>query len=179
MICGRPDLGEEYLCQMLDSGQHGHAGTVNPIVRVLAVIRYPRQRAIYWPEVVSEVSPVRGCICRLPFLRPWPRAAARIRGRLRGTPRRMKLWAESAARLQRLYLRRCENAAEREIIQRHLDGDYRARRSARVYKAYELRAAQAAWKEVQQDERELCEGAAGVSSIQPAQGHDGQPGEPV
>ena len=148
VICGRPDLGEEYLCAKLDDGQHGHAGAVNPIVRVLAVVRYPRQRAIYWPEVVSEVSPVRGCICRLPFLRDCPHPAARIRGRMRGTPRRMKLWAESAARLQRLYLRRCEDPEEREIIQRHMEGQYRARRSVRVYKGYELRAAQAAWKDV-------------------------------
>ena len=149
VICGRPDLGDEYLCAWLDDGQHGHAGTVNPIVRVLAVVRYPRQRAIYWPEVVSEVSPVRGCICRLPFLRAWPRPAARIRGRMRGTPRRMALWTESAARLQRLYLRRCEDPEEREIIRRHMEGQYRAHRSVRVYKGYELRAAQAAWKDVQ------------------------------
>lgn len=146
VICGRPDLGEEYLCAKLDDGQHGHAGVMNPIVRVLAVIRYPRQRAIYWPEVVSEVSPVRGCICRLLFLRDCPHLAARIRGRMCGTPRRMKLWVESAVRLQRLYLRRCEDAEEREIIQRHLEGQYRARRSVRVYKGYELRAAQAAWR---------------------------------
>lgn len=145
VICGRPDLSEEYLCAKLDDGQHGHAGVVNPIVRVLAVVRYPRQRAIYWPEVVSEVSPVRGCICRLPYLRECPHPAARIRGRMRGTPRRMKLWAESAARLQRLYLRRCEDPEEREIIQRHMEGQYRTRRSVRVYKGYELRAAQAAW----------------------------------
>ena len=154
VICGRPDLGEEYLCAWLDDGQHGHAGAVNPIVRVLAVVRYPRQRAIYWPEVVSEVSPVRGCICRLPYLRecphPTPLREATFprcgRGRLLGTPRRMKLWAESAARLQRLYLRRCEDPEEREIIQRHMEGQYRARRTVRVYKGYELRAAQAAWR---------------------------------
>ena len=154
VICGRPDLGEDYLCAKLDDGQHGHAGVVNPIVRVLAVVRYPRQRAIYWPEVVSEVSPVRGCICRLPYLRECPhptplRGATFPRcgsGRLLGTPRRMKLWTESAARLQRLYLRRCEDAEEREIIQRHLEGQYRARRSVRVYKDYELRAEQAAWR---------------------------------
>ena len=151
VICGRPDLGEEYLCAWLDDGQHGHTGVVNPIVRVLAVVRYPRQRAIYWPEVVSEVSPVRGCICRLPFLRECPHTEARIRDRMCGTPRRMKLWAESAARLQRLYLRRCEDPEEREIIQRHMEGQYRARRSVRVYKGYELRAAQAAWRCVRVD----------------------------
>lgn len=151
VICGRPDLGEEYLCAWLDDGQHGHAGTVNPIVRVLAVVRYPRQRAIYWPEVVSEVSPVRRCICRLPYLRECPHPTPLRQGRLLGTPRRMKLWTESAARLQRLYLQRCEDPEEREIIQRHLEGQYRARRSVRVYKGYELRAAQAAWKDVHDD----------------------------
>ncbi len=141
VICGRPDLGEEYLCERLDDGQHGHAGTVNPIVRVLAVLRYPAQRAIYWPEVVSEVAPVPGgCICRLPFLR----TATAEEGARYGS------WAESAAALQRDYLTRCENAAEREIIQRHMNGKYRRRGSVRVYKGYELRAAQAAWDKVKE-----------------------------
>ena len=143
MICGRPETGEEYLCEKLDDGQHGHAGAVNPIVRVLAVLAYPRQRAIYWPEVVSEAAPVPGgCICRLPFLRE---ATEEEAGRYGS-------WEQSAAELQRAYLARCGSEEEAEILRRHLEGRYRPRRSVRIYKEYELRAAQEGWERVRNEE---------------------------
>ena len=142
IICGRPDLGEEYLCELLDVGQHGHAGTVNPIVRVLAILRYPRQRAIYWPDVVNEVPPVRGgCICRLP----------RVRAATEAEAGRYASWEESAEILQWEYLAVCPDPAEREIIQRHMAGEYAPRRTVRTYKQYELAAAQAAWEKVRHD----------------------------
>ena len=41
--------------------------------------------------------------------------------------------------------------AEREIIQRHMAGEYAPRRTVRTYKQYELAAAQAAWEKVRHD----------------------------
>lgn len=140
VVCGRPDLGEEYLCALIDTGQHGHYGHVDPIVEVVAVLCYPIQHAIYWPDVASEVPPIRaGTVCRLPFLRE-----------ANDQDQRAGSWAESAAKAQREYLTRCESAAEREIIMRHMAGQYRARRSVRTYTKYELAAHLRAWKEVQQ-----------------------------
>ena len=65
-MAGRVDLGEKYLARELAAGAHG----ADPIVRILAVVRYPRQHALYWPEVAVEVPPVeKGCICRMHALR--------------------------------------------------------------------------------------------------------------
>ena len=59
-------MGEKYLARELAAGAHG----ADPIVRILAVVRYPRQHALYWPEVAVEVPPVeKGCICRMHALR--------------------------------------------------------------------------------------------------------------
>lgn len=152
LICGRADLGERYLAALVDAGQHGHHGAVDPIVRVLAVLCYPAQRAIYWPDVASEVAPVPGgCLCRLPALGRTARTGKPGRGRLRGTPRPIRLWAASALRAQREALARCRSDAEREIIARHMEGVYRARRSVRVYTSWELAAARRAWSNIRRD----------------------------
>jgi len=140
LVCGRRDLGEEYLCELVDTGQHGHAGRISPIVRVLAVLRYPAQRAIYWPDEVTEISPIRaGCVCRLPFLRE---ATAEDAGRFDS-------WQQSAAQLQAAYLLRATDARERAILERHQAGQYRPRRSVREYTAHELEAARRAWAAVE------------------------------
>lgn len=86
MICGRPDLGEKYLAWLVDGRAHGHVGA-DPIVRVLAVVRYPRQHALYWPEVAIEIPPVEaGCICRLHLY-----GGARCARAGRGGPRRCRV----------------------------------------------------------------------------------------
>jgi len=65
-MAGRIDLNEKYLARELAAGAHG----ADPIVRILAVVRYPRQHALYWPEVAVEVPPVeKGCVCRMHALR--------------------------------------------------------------------------------------------------------------
>ena len=148
LICGRPDLGEEYLCKLVDPGQHGHAGRINPIVRVLAVLRYPIQHAIYWPDVASENAPVLGgCVCRLTFLRTLPPPGVqRHQGRLRGGPAQIRLWEKSAQASRQAYAQRCGSEAEQAILARHANGVYRARRSLRTYKKYELSAHKRAWE---------------------------------
>ena len=148
LVCGRSDLNEEYLCELIDVGRHGHAGTVSPIVRVLAVLRYPIQHAIYYPDIASEVPPVPGgCVCRLPYLREaGPHAALAAGGKSLDS-----IWRASAAAAQREYLTRCESAAEREIIARHMAGEYAQRRSLRTYKEWEIDAHMRAWEKVRHD----------------------------
>lgn len=128
MICGRPDLGERYLCALVARGRHG----ADPIVRVLAVVRYPRQHALYWPDVAIEIPPVEaGCVCRLHL---YGRAVlVGRRGRLTGAMRMrrqapIRLYALSLKRAQRAALAR-EAGEAREIIRRHIAGEYRRRRA--------------------------------------------------
>lgn len=173
VVVGRADLHEEYVAQLISDSSHGHAGCVNsacqrqadgdqsagltpetrallpcwargvsPIVRILFILKYPQQHAIYWPEVAIEIAPIRaGCVCRLPFLRDATQEEAG----------RYASWEQSAAELQRDYLTRCENAAEREIIARQMAGEYQRRRMVREYTESELRATLRAWEEVQRD----------------------------
>jgi len=134
LVCGRSDLGEEYLCELVGAGQHGHAGTVDPIVRVVGLLRYPRQRAIAFPDIVSEVSPVPpGTVCRLPVIR-------------KATISDRPLDVCTACKQ---LLRACRDEAERAILERHLAGEFRPRKSLRTYKDYELDAARKAWAEVE------------------------------
>lgn len=156
IICGRPELGDEYLCEKLDDGQHGHGGKVDPIVRVLTILRYPRQRAISMPDVVSEVSPVPAWICRLHYLRP---ATEEEAGRYAS-------WRASAEALQDELLRDCVSDEEREILERHRQGIYRERSSVRFYKAYEFEAARAAWQRIGELKHDqLCDGDVKVPGL--------------
>lgn len=115
LIAGMAETGEEYLCQLLDHSARGHDPPPNPIVRVLAALRYPRQRAIMHPENASEIPPLSpGLICQLPALRalrPEEAKQALLGG---GFPAGQAL--ETA-------IREAENEKEREILLRHRAGE--------------------------------------------------------
>lgn len=125
VIAGDGELQEEYLAALIDGDQPG----VNPIVRVILILRYPIQHAIYWPDAVCENSPIRaGLVCRLPLLRM-------------ATPEEAGLYSdypESLAAAQRAALEAAKTDGEREIITRHMAGDYRRRRLVCTYTPNEL-----------------------------------------
>lgn len=114
LIAGIQETGEEYLCQLLDDGARGHDPPPSPIVRVLATLRYPRQRAIMQPETAHEIPPLgAGLICRLPALRALsPEEAARA---LRGDAFPPTQALDAA-------IREAGSEAEREILLRHQAG---------------------------------------------------------
>lgn len=133
LIAGRVDLGEKYLARMIAPGRHG----ADPIVRVLAVIRYPRQHALYWPDVAIEIPPIEaGCICRLHFLAHYARERTK-NARVRGKMRRMRLYAGSLERARREAAKKARTAGEREILARHGAGEYRRARQVRRYNRWE------------------------------------------
>lgn len=118
VVCGRPDLGEEYLCELLAKGKHG----ADPIVRVEALLRYPRQHALYNPDVAVEIPPIApGRVCRLPFLRAWSGETPPDPG----DALREALARESCP-------------AGREIIRRHMEGEYCRQRQAVYFNPREL-----------------------------------------
>ena len=128
-ICGRPDLGEEYVCAVADASRHGHGPETSPIVRVLRVLRYPRQHALYWPDKAVEIPAVEaGCICRLPFLR---QATAEELARFGS-------YEESLAAAQAEALAREENEDSREIVRRHMAGEYRRARTVLRIRPWEI-----------------------------------------
>jgi len=93
-MAGRIDLGEKYLARELAAGAHG----ADPIVRILAVVRYPRQHALYWPEVAVEVPPVeKGCVCRMHALRRGPHPPPFGGPTARGLPARHPLKTDPRA----------------------------------------------------------------------------------
>ena len=136
LIAGRVDLGERYLARMIAPGRFG----ADPIVRVLAVIRYPRQHALYWPDVAIEIPPIEaGCICRLHILSERaniPRICAN-NARVRGKKRRLRLYAGSLERARREAAKRARTAGEMEILARHGAGEVRRARQVRRYNRWE------------------------------------------
>lgn len=133
LIAGRVDLGERYLARMIAPGRFG----ADPIVRVLAVIRYPRQHALYWPEVAIEIPPIEaGCICRLHILENYSRERAKS-APVRGKGRRLRLYAGSLERARREAAKRARTAGEMEILARHRAGEVRRARQVRRYNRWE------------------------------------------
>lgn len=133
LIAGRDDLGERYLARMIAPGRFG----ADPIVRVLAVIRYPRQHALYWPEVAIEIPPIEaGCICRLHILANYSRERAKS-APVRGKGRRLRLYAGSLERARREAAKRARTAGEMEILARHGAGEVRRARQVRRYNRWE------------------------------------------
>lgn len=127
-ICGYREYGEEYLCEVVDASRHG-SREVNPVVRVLRVLRYPCQHAIYWPDVAVEIPPVEaGCVCRLPFLRQATGEEA-----LRFASYETSL---AAALRNALQAEPCPEG--REIILRHMAGEYRRPRKLLRLKPWEI-----------------------------------------
>ena len=117
IIVGRPDLREEYLAEIVQTKRQLTGDGLDPIVRILAVLRYPRQAAIYFSTIPMEIPPVPGgTICRLPFLRDATEEEAA----------RYHSYDESLAAAKRIYLQQCQSAEERELC---LNGQPHVRRS--------------------------------------------------
>ena len=130
IVAGNADNGEEYLCQLLCDRLCGHVEGLSPLVRVRLILRYPRQRALYWPEQAAEIPPLPcGAVCRLPLLRQATREEAG----------RFSTYAESLEACQREALREAQSEREREILLRHMAGDIGPRRTVKFFKRYEWR----------------------------------------
>lgn len=125
VVAGMPELDEAYLArvELVDPrGTH-----INPIVRVLRVLRYPMQRAIT-VDAPSEVPPCTdGQLCRLPVLR----AAAKDEA---------ERWPDWEASFRESVQARMAGASGEQlrILRRHLQGEFRGRRAMLTYKEYEI-----------------------------------------
>ena len=70
VIVGQYAVGEEYLAQYLGQFAQGHGLQINPVTRILGMLRYPDQAAILWPDKICEIYPLRGgMFVRLPVIR--------------------------------------------------------------------------------------------------------------
>ena len=126
VIVGRRDLGEEYLAEIISTRKQLTGAGIDPVVRIRAVLRYPRQSAIYFPDIPMEIHPVPGgTVCRLPFLRDATDEEEH----------RFGSYDESLTAARREYLRSCTNAEERERI---LQSRPRVRRSLMSFKEYDV-----------------------------------------
>ena len=118
IAAGDPDLGDLYLCEIVQAADHL---TPNPLVRILRVVRYPIQHAVLLPDVVNENAPIpEGTVCRL----------EEIGNRDQGIDVEQLLsltYAESQRLSAEEYLRRAP-PGEAEIVRRHLRGEYGKKR---------------------------------------------------
>ena len=118
LIAGEKELGEEYLCELVRPRALCHGPRTSPTVRVLRILRYPRQHAIVWPDVPNEVRPLEGGrIYLLPGIRP-------------ATDEEIERFADWETSLSVTQAEALIDAppAEREILIRHRMGIYISRR---------------------------------------------------
>lgn len=124
VVAGDAELGDRYLAEIVNDAPLGHDPTPDPIVRIVGILRYPNQRAIMHPDRASEVAPLRnGLVCRLRVLRD--AGAADV-------PAPDMVTAILAA------MDRARTEEERQILQRHLQGDIRGKRAVVVFTAPDL-----------------------------------------
>lgn len=123
VVVGDPEMGDQYLAEIVDDSARGHDPPPDPIVKILGMLRYPDQRAIMPPHPAHETPPLRGgLVCRLPVLRP---AAEGDR-------------PEALDQAIREAMGRARTQGERDILERHLQGDIRGRRSVVAFSARDL-----------------------------------------
>ena len=141
LIAGIAETGEEYLCQLLDHDARGHDPPPSPIVRVLTVLRWPRQRAIMHPEIASEIPPLTpGLICHLPALRALrPDEAAQALGDGFPSGRALDEAIQAAG-----------SDGEREILLRHRAGEMASYQRVVAYP-------DGAWQRIRSNDRREAE----------------------
>lgn len=69
LVVAGTDCGDRYLAEQVGSLDMGHHPMTLPVVRLIRILRYPRQRAILYDDVINEVPPMpKGTICRMRIL---------------------------------------------------------------------------------------------------------------
>lgn len=129
IVCGREDLGEEYMAELIYAVDRERILGVDPVVKILRVLKYPRQHALYWPDQAIEIPPITESeYVRMHILR----AAGPDELKALGS------WDECLRRAQERALKDETNEQAREIISRHMAGDYRRKRSAYTFTSWEI-----------------------------------------
>ena len=127
VVAGMPELNDEYLCRVERVDPRGCG--VNPILRPLRILRYPRQRAIM-QDVPNENAPCREReLCRMKVLRPASE----------NEKRRYPDWEASLRDCIRIRMLTSPRD-ERAILERHLAGDIKSHRATLTYREYEIRS---------------------------------------
>lgn len=128
VLCGDEENGEMYLARLLDASDRGHEGPLRPLVRILRVWRYPRQRALAHPEIPLELPPIEeGVICRMTVIR----AAAEEE------MERFSSWQESRDAALAAAFQEAQSEAERAILRRHKAGVFLRERRILTYRPWE------------------------------------------
>lgn len=127
VVAGMPELDDEYLCRVERVDPRGCQ--VNPILRPLRILRYPRQRAIM-QDVPNENAPCREReLCRMAVLH---QASENEKTRYPGWDASLR----DCIRIRMLTSPRDERA----ILERHLAGQVKSHRATLTYREYELRS---------------------------------------
>lgn len=132
LIVGDVDLEDRYVADLMKE-QGKDLYTLNPIVQVRFILRYPIQHAIIWKDVECENRPIQeGVICRLNFFSV---ATPEEVNRFGNYAESLKAAQEDA--LQRAY--QAGDSRTAEIILRHMRGEYKSKpRVLIVLKRWEL-----------------------------------------
>lgn len=130
LIVGEREFEEEYLAELVDDDPRGHHPPPHPIVRILRVLRYPRQRAIMMPEVAHSVPPVKeDTVCRMQALRE---ATKEESGRFGS-------YGESLRRAWEQAMREARSDGERELLRRQQEGKMQYTRRLVEFRPWEIK----------------------------------------
>lgn len=130
LIVGDNDLEEEYVADLMKEEKNNP--TINPIVKLRFVLRYPIQHAVIWKDVPNENRAIdEGIICRLRFFRI---ASAEEVSRFSSYAESLKAAQEDA--LQKAMQNGDTSTAE--IILRHLRGEYQRQRVLITFRRWEI-----------------------------------------
>lgn len=131
-LVGDPETEEMYVARVIDEELRGHGPETLPLVRILRVARYPRQRAIQSHDVALEIPALQnGLIVRMAILK---RLSERERKAFLS-----RTYDESLRAAQEEALQAAANDREAYIIQRHMDGEYFRKRMVRSYTPTEVK----------------------------------------
>lgn len=106
IVVGRRDLHEEYLAEKMHTNKQLTGPGLDPIVRIVCILRFPEQHSVYFPEIPTHIPPVPGgTICRIQF----------IRDASDEDIRRFQPYESSLTSTRQAYIDSCTNAVMRDL----------------------------------------------------------------
>ena len=132
VLAGCPETGEIYAAQVIDEEKRGHVEETLPIVRIVRVARYPDQHALQYKDVALEIPALpEGLMLRMAIL---TELSDKEKEAFLGLT-----WEKCLREAQEQALLDAKNEREKEIIQRHISGEYLRKRIVRCYTADEIK----------------------------------------
>lgn len=128
-LVGDAETGEAYVARLIPEPEGIYGPETRPLVQILRVAAYPRQHAIQDPGVALEIPAIpKGTFTRLSLI-----------AEISADDVDTGSYEISLRRAQQEALELAETEKEREIIRRHMAGEYYRRRLVKSYTREEVK----------------------------------------